>query len=94
MAPRRDFDATRRRVNWRNNNNSNNNGGRFAKRDKKWQQAQVEDDGDLIMGGYRIPTIISSKGAVQHKQDRYAPRATHRGDGHKRHGGCWDGGRE
>lgn len=89
MAPRRDFDGAFRRENRRNNN-----GARFAKRGRKWHPTQVEADGDLLMGGYRIPTIISSKGAVQHKQDRYAPIATHRGDGHKRHGGCWDGGRE
>lgn len=88
MAPRRDFDENLRRVNRRNANPV-----ALVKRDKQRRPTQANEDGDVLMGGYRIPTIISSKGAVQHKQDRYAPRETRRGGGHKRPGGCWDGGR-
>lgn len=89
MAPRRDPDEPLRHANRRNTNAAV-----LARRDKQRQAEPMEEGGDVLMGGYRIPTIISSKGAVQHKQDRYAPRETNRGEGHKRHGGCWDGGRE
>lgn len=88
MAPRRDLDETFRDANRRNPNAATAGRSRNQRR-----SAQANEDGDVLMGGYRIPTIISSKGAVQHKQDRYAPREANRGGGHKRFGGRWDGSR-
>lgn len=85
MAPRRDFDGNLRRANRRGANSV-----ALAQRDKQQCLTQANEDGDIMMGGYRIPTMISSKGAVQHKQDRYAPREADRDGGHKRLGGRWD----
>lgn len=89
MAPRRDYDGALRRS-----NQQNANAAASARRGKQARsyprERQVEDDGDVIMGGYRIPTVLSSKGAIQHKYDRYVSGVANRVGGHKRTGGRWD----
>lgn len=101
MAPRRDPDEILRQSHSRSTKIASSarkeRGRRSTLHDKL-----IEDDGDVLMSGYRIPTVLSSKGAIQYKVDRYAPppknKVTHKsptqvhnkGHGHKRTGGHYD----
>lgn len=89
MAPRRNHGEALRRS-----HKQNASAAALARREKQTRSSQkqniTDDDGDVMMGGYRIPTVLSSKGAIQHKFDRYAPGNANKRDGHKRAGGRWD----